>query len=162
MLLKFPNLHLLVSIYRNNIINSIFFLHFYLRLKFPSKGTTVVKGIKAMDADKPATPNSNIRYLIAASKSQAKYSLVMEEHGSAAIVLKEPLNFDGGDERFLLEVYAKDDGSPSRNASTIVDVRVKRDESRVLKFTSDVYHSQFKEHFPISVWSYSLFTFYEK
>lgn len=104
-----------------------------------------------MDADKPATPNSNVRYLVAASKAQAKFSLVMEENGSAAVVLKEPLNFDGGDEQFLLEVYAKDDGSPSRNTSTIVDVRVKRDESRVLKFTSDVYHSQFKEHFPISV-----------
>lgn len=104
-----------------------------------------------MDADKPTTPNSDVRYLIAASKSQAKYSLVMDENGSAAVVLKEPLNYDGGDEQFLLEVYAKDNGSPSRNASTIVDVRVKRDESRVLRFTSEVYHSQFKEHFPISV-----------
>jgi len=75
----------------------------------------------------------------------------MDANGSAAVVLKEPLNFDGGDDQFLLEVYAKDEGSPSRNASTVVDVRVKRDESRVLKFTSEVYHSQFKEHFPITV-----------
>lgn len=114
-------------------------------------GTTVVRGIKALDVDKPSTPNSEVRYLIAASRSQAKFSLVMDANGSAAVVLKEPLNFDGGDKQFLLEVYAKDEGSPSRNASTIVDVRVKRDESRVLKFTSEVYHSQFKEHFPITV-----------
>lgn len=92
-----------------------------------------------------------MRYLIAASKAQAKFSLVMEADGSAAVVLRESLNFDNGDERFLLEVYAKDEGSPSRNSSTIVDVQVKRDESRVLKFTSEVYHSQFKEHFPITV-----------
>jgi len=104
-----------------------------------------------LDADKPSTPNSEVRYLIAASKSQAKFSLVMDANGSAAVVLKEPLNFDSGDEQFLLEIYAKDEGSPSRNISTIVDVRVKRDESRVLKFTSEVYHSQFKEHFPITV-----------
>jgi len=95
-----------------------------------------------------------VRYLIAASKSQAKFSLVMDINGSAAVVLREPLNFDSGDERFLLEVYAKDEGSPSRNASTVVDVRVKRDETRVLQFTSEVYHSQFKEHFPILVYSY--------
>lgn len=113
-------------------------------------GTTVVRGIKALDADKPSTPNSEVRYLIAASKSQAKFSLVMDANGSAAVVLKEPLNFDSGDEQFLLEIYAKDEGSPSRNISTVVDVRVKRDESRVLKFTSEVYHSQFKEHFPIT------------
>lgn len=75
----------------------------------------------------------------------------MDANGSAAVVLKEPLNFDSGDEQFLLEIYAKDEGSPSRNISTVVDVRVKRDESRVLKFTSEVYHSQFKEHFPITV-----------
>lgn len=92
--------------------------------------------------------------MIAASKSQAKFSLVMDVNGSAAIVLRDPLNFDSGDERFLLEVYAKDEGSPSRNASAVVDVRVKRDESRVLRFTSEVYHSQFKEHFPILVFSY--------
>lgn len=122
-----------------------------LRVNFSPQGTTVVRGIMAVDADKPATPNSEVQYLIAASKSQAKFSLVMEANRSAAVVLREPLNFDAGDERFLLEVYAKDDGSPSRNASTVVDVRVKRDESRVLKFSSDVYHSQFKEHFPITV-----------
>jgi len=116
-----------------------------------------VRGIKALDADKPSTPNSEVRYLIAASKAQAKFSLVMDANGSAAVVLKEPLNFDGGDERFLLEVYAKDEGSPSRNASTVVDVRVKRDESRVLKFTSEVYHSQFKEHFPITVSDHGIF-----
>jgi len=75
----------------------------------------------------------------------------MDANGSAAVVLKESLNFDGGDKQFLLEVYAKDEGSPSRNASAVVDVRVKRDESRVLKFTNEVYHSQFKEHFPITV-----------
>lgn len=120
-----------------------------------------MRGIKALDADKPSTPNSEVRYLIAASKSQAKFALVMDANGSAAVLLKEPLNFDGGDERFLLEVYAKDEGSPSRNASTVVDVRVKRDESRVLRFTSEVYHSQFKEHFPITVRIlYVLFIFF--
>lgn len=107
--------------------------------------------MKAMDNDKPFTPNSDVRYLIAASKSQAKFSLVMDPEGFAVIVLKEPLNFDSGDRQFLLEVYAKDEGSPSRNTSTVVNVRVKRDESRVLKFSSEVYHSQFKEHFPITV-----------
>lgn len=111
----------------------------------------MVRGIQALDADKPFTPNSEVRYLIAASKSQAKFSLVMDANGSAALVLREPLNFDDGDERFLLELYAKDEGAPSRNASTMVDVRVKRDESRMLRFTSEVYHSQFKEHFPYSV-----------
>lgn len=114
-------------------------------------GTTVVRGIKALDADKPSTPNSEVQYLIAASKSQAKFSLVMDANGSAAVVLKEPLSYDTGDEQFLLEIFAKDDGSPSRNASAVVDVRVRRDESRVLRFTGEVYHSQFKEHFPITV-----------
>lgn len=104
-----------------------------------------------MDDDKPLTPNSEVRYLIAASKSQVKFSLVMDSNGSAAIVLREPLNFEGGDDKFLLDIYAKDEGSPPKNASTTVNVRVKRDESRVLRFTSDVYHSQFKEHFPITV-----------
>lgn len=89
--------------------------------------------------------------MIAASKSQAKFSLVMDANGSAAVVLRELLNYDTGDVQFPLEVYAKDDGSPSRNTSTVVEVRVKRDESRVLRFTGDVYHSQFKEHFPITV-----------
>lgn len=115
------------------------------------KGTTVVQGIKALDADKPFTQNSEVRYLIAASKSQEMFSLVMDANGSATLVLKELLNYDAGDDQFLLEVYARDEGSPSKNVSTVVDVRVKRDESRVLKFTSEVYHSQFKEHFPITV-----------
>lgn len=112
-----------------------------------------------MDVDKPFTPNSDVRYLIAASKSQAKFSLVMDANGSAAILLREPLNFDSGDERFSLDIYAKDEGSPSRNTSTLVDVRVKRDETRVLKFTSDVYHSQFKEHFPITVNKYDIYAY---
>lgn len=116
-----------------------------------AKGTTVVRDIKAFDADKPFTPNSDVQYLIAASKSQAKFSLVMDANGSSSIVLKEPLSLDSGDEHFLLEVYAKDGGLPPKNASTVVDIRVKRDESRVLKFTSEVYHSQFKEHFPLTV-----------
>jgi len=110
-----------------------------------------VRGIKALDADKPFTPNSEVRYLIAASKSQAMFSLVMDANGSATLVLKEPLDYDSGDEQFLLEVYAKDEGSPPKNTSTVIEVRVKRDESRVLKFTGEVYHSQFKEHFPITV-----------
>ncbi|XP_050427900.1 cadherin-89D [Adelges cooleyi] len=113
-------------------------------------GTTIVKNIRALDADKPSTPNSDVRYLIAASKSQAKFSLVMDADGSAAIILKESLNYDSGDDRFLLDIFAKDEGIPSRNTSTTVDVRVRRDESRVLKFTNEVYHSQFKEHFPIT------------
>ncbi|XP_050532304.1 cadherin-89D isoform X2 [Daktulosphaira vitifoliae] len=113
-------------------------------------GTTVVKNIRALDADKPFTPNSDVRYLIAASKYQAKFSLVMDADGSASIILKEPLSYDSGDEQFLLDIYAKDEGIPPKNTSTTVDVRIKRDESRMLKFTSEVYHGQFKEHFPIT------------
>lgn len=111
----------------------------------------MVRSIRAVDADKPFTPNSDVRYLIAASKSQAMFSLVLDGNGSAALVLRESLNYDAGDEQFALDVYAKDEGTPSRNVSTTVEIRVRRDESRVLKFSSDVYHGQFKEHYPATV-----------
>lgn len=73
--------------------NDIFFL-----------GLTIFRGIRAIDHDKPNTPNSDVQYAIVAGNERGKFAL--ESSHQAFLILRKSLDYDSGDRDFLLTVTA--------------------------------------------------------
>ncbi|KAL3277703.1 hypothetical protein HHI36_013048, partial [Cryptolaemus montrouzieri] len=67
-------------------------------------GLTLFRGVKAIDRDKPNTPNSDVQYALVAGNQDEKFSL--DNSHQAHLILKKPLDFDNGDREFLLTVSA--------------------------------------------------------
>lgn len=67
-------------------------------------GLTLFRGVKALDRDKPNTPNSDIQYALVAGNQDGKFAL--DNSHLAHLTLKKPLDFDTGDREFILTVSA--------------------------------------------------------
>lgn len=67
-------------------------------------GTTIFRGIRATDRDKPNTPNSEVQYSLIAGNERGKFAL--DSSHQAFLILKRPLDFDNGDREFLLTIAA--------------------------------------------------------
>lgn len=67
-------------------------------------GLTIFRGIRAIDRDKPNTPNSDVQYAIVAGNELGKFAL--ESSHQAFLILRKSLDFDNGDKEFLLTITA--------------------------------------------------------
>ncbi|XP_050667758.1 cadherin-89D [Leptidea sinapis] len=110
-------------------------------------GLTIFKHIRALDRDKPNTPNSDIHYSIIAGDEEGRFAL--ESSNKPALVLRKPLDFDSGDREFLLTLVASDSGSPPRSTNTTLLVIVQDNDDLPPKFTLDVYKTKIPEFYPL-------------
>lgn len=78
-------------------------------------GLTLFRGIRAIDRDKPNTPNSDVQFAIIAGNERGKFAL--ESSQQPDVLLRKSLDFDAGDREFLLTVAAS--VSPNKNVPTI-------------------------------------------
>lgn len=67
-------------------------------------GLTIFRGIKALDRDKPNTPNSDVQYAITAGNERGKFAL--DSSHQALLMLEKGLDYDNGDREFTLTITA--------------------------------------------------------
>ncbi|XP_041968077.1 cadherin-89D isoform X2 [Aricia agestis] len=109
-------------------------------------GLTIFKGIRAVDRDKPNTPNSDVQYSISAG-NDGRFAL--ESSHKPALLLAKPLDYDSGDKEFFLTVTASDRGSPPRSTNITVHIMVQDNDDLPPKFTRDVYRTRIPEFYPL-------------
>ncbi|XP_012259272.2 cadherin-89D isoform X2 [Athalia rosae] len=144
--------HLSVTVYVENVNN-----HSPLFLDAPYHATideltpvgrTIFRGIRAVDKDKPNTPNSEVHYAIVRGNEEGKFSL--EAGHRAELVLRKQLDYDAGDHEFTLTVMASDRGIPTKSSNTTVTVVVMDNDDMNPKFTRDVYRTKIYEFYPMT------------
>lgn len=67
-------------------------------------GLTLFRGIRAIDRDKPNTPNSDVQFAIVAGNERGKFAL--ESSHQPDVILRRTLDYDAGDRDFLLTITA--------------------------------------------------------
>lgn len=112
-------------------------------------GLTLFRGIHAIDRDKPNTPNSDVHYSIVGGNEQGKFAL--ESSHKAVLVLKKPLDYDSGDKEYSLKIMASDRGTPPKNSTVALLIKVSDNDDLNPQFTRDVYRTQITEFYPITV-----------
>lgn len=73
-------------------------------LFFIKLGLTIFRGIRAIDGDKPNTPNSDVQYAITAGNERGKFTL--DNSHQAFLLLRKQLDYDTGDREFALTITA--------------------------------------------------------
>ncbi|KAL1491992.1 hypothetical protein ABEB36_012502 [Hypothenemus hampei] len=111
-------------------------------------GLTVYRSIRAIDKDKPNTPNSDVQFAIVAGNERGKFAL--ESSHQPDIILRKTLDYDGGDRDFLLTITATDRGVPPRSANTTIKIKVNDNDDLPPKFTKGVYRTRIHEFYPIN------------
>ncbi|XP_014608938.1 PREDICTED: cadherin-89D [Polistes canadensis] len=110
-------------------------------------GATIFRGIRAIDGDKPNTPNSDIHYAIVKGNDQGKFSL--ESGHRTALILRKPLDYDNGDREFTLVITATDRGVPAKSNKTTVKITIIDNDDLDPKFSRDVYKTKIYEFYPM-------------
>ncbi|XP_065157447.1 cadherin-89D isoform X2 [Atheta coriaria] len=111
-------------------------------------GLTIFRGIKALDRDKPNTPNSDVQYAITAGNERGKFAL--DSSHQALLMLEKGLDYDNGDREFTLTITASDRGLPPRSTSTTIKIVVLDNDDLSPKFTKGVYRTRVTENYPIT------------
>ncbi|XP_066256989.1 cadherin-89D isoform X1 [Euwallacea similis] len=111
-------------------------------------GLTLFRGIRAIDRDKPNTPNSDVQFAIVAGNERGKFAL--ESSHQPDVILRRTLDFDAGDRDFVLTITATDRGSPPRNTNTTLQIKVNDNDDLPPKFTKGVYRTRIREFYPIT------------
>ncbi|XP_058813013.1 cadherin-89D isoform X2 [Topomyia yanbarensis] len=113
--------------------------------------TVVFNRIKAIDRDKPNTPNSDIEYSIAPKQLKSgDFPFRLESAQRPKLILQRPLDFDSGLHSMSVLVYAHDRGNPSRSANATVRVTIRDIDDLGPIFTRTIYRTKLKESFPIT------------
>ncbi|KAK9881180.1 hypothetical protein WA026_014528 [Henosepilachna vigintioctopunctata] len=110
-------------------------------------GLTLFRNVRAIDRDKPNTPNSDIQYALVAGNQDGKFAL--DNSHQAYLILKKPLDFDAGDREYFLTVSASDRGVPQKHANATIRVLVIDNDDLSPKFTKGVYRTKIPEFYPI-------------
>ncbi|CAG9765181.1 unnamed protein product [Ceutorhynchus assimilis] len=111
-------------------------------------GLTLYRGIRAIDRDKPNTPNSDVHFAIVAGNDRGKFAL--ENSHEPDVILRRALDYDGGDREFSLIITATDRGSPPRSTNTTLKIRINDNDDLPPKFTKGVYRTRIHEFYPIT------------
>ncbi|KAH1022570.1 hypothetical protein HUJ04_011952 [Dendroctonus ponderosae] len=111
-------------------------------------GLTLFRGIRAIDQDKPNTPNSDVQFAIIAGNERGKFAL--ESSQQPDVLLRKSLDFDAGDRDFLLTVAATDRGSPSKSSNATIRIKISDNDDLPPKFTKGVYRTRIHEFYPIT------------
>ncbi|GAB6027812.1 hypothetical protein CHUAL_002042 [Chamberlinius hualienensis] len=106
-------------------------------------GSTVFRGIKAIDGDQPKTENSRITYLIKNGNTRDTFSIPDRSQGH--LVLVRPLDYDEGSREFHLEIQAQDQGNPSLTVLTTVSIKIQDTDDQNPTFTQDLYQVRIRE-----------------
>ncbi|XP_053686645.1 cadherin-89D-like [Sabethes cyaneus] len=113
--------------------------------------TVVFNRIKAIDRDKPNTPNSDIEYAIAPKQLKSgDFPFRLESSKRPKLILQRPLDFDSGQRSLSVLVIANDRGNPPRSANATIRVTIRDVDDLGPMFTRPVYHTTLKESFPMT------------
>lgn len=108
--------------------------------------------IKAIDRDKPNTPNSDIEYAIAPKQIKSgDFPFRLESSQKPKLILQRPLDYDAGLHSMSVMVIASDRGNPPRTANATVRVTIRDVDDMPPIFTRAIYRTKLKESFPITV-----------
>lgn len=114
--------------------------------------TVVFNRIKAIDRDKPNTPNSDIEYAIAPKQIKSgDFPFRLESSQKPKLILQRPLDYDTGLHSMNVLVIASDRGNPPRTANATVRVTIRDVDDLSPIFTRAIYRTKLKESFPITV-----------
>ncbi|XP_030768238.1 cadherin-89D isoform X4 [Sitophilus oryzae] len=111
-------------------------------------GLAVFRNIKAVDRDKPNTPNSDVQFAIVSGNDRGKFAL--ENTHQPNLILRRALDYDAGDRTFILTISATDRGSPPRSSNATVTIQVNDNDDLPPKFTKGVYRTRIQEFYPIT------------
>ncbi|XP_055591238.1 cadherin-89D isoform X2 [Uranotaenia lowii] len=113
--------------------------------------TVVFNRIKAIDRDKPNTPNSDVEYAIAPwLLKSADFPFRLESAQRPKLILQRPLDYDSGLHSMSVLVMASDRGNPPRTANATVRVTIRDVDDQLPLFTRAVYRASLKESFPLT------------
>ncbi|XP_058450690.1 cadherin-89D isoform X2 [Malaya genurostris] len=113
--------------------------------------TVVFNRIKAIDRDKPNTPNSDIEYAIAPKQLKSgDFPFRLESSQRPKLILQRPLDFDSGLHSMNVLVIANDRGNPPRSANATIRVTIRDVDDLGPIFTRTVYRTRIQESFPIT------------
>ncbi|XP_050312281.1 cadherin-89D isoform X2 [Anthonomus grandis grandis] len=111
-------------------------------------GLTLYRGVRAIDRDKPNTPNSDVQFAIVGGNERGKFAL--DNSHQPDILLRKTLDFDAGDREFILTISATDRGNPPRSTNSTVTIKVNDNDDLPPKFTKGVYRTRIHEFYPIT------------
>ncbi|XP_055623219.1 cadherin-89D-like isoform X2 [Toxorhynchites rutilus septentrionalis] len=113
--------------------------------------TAVFNRIKAIDRDKPNTPNSDIEYAIAPKQLKSgDFPFRLESAQKPKLILQRPLDYDAGLHSMSVLVIATDRGNPPRSANATVRVTVRDVDDLAPIFTRAIYRTKLRESFPVT------------
>lgn len=108
-------------------------------------------GIKAVDRDKPNTPNSDIQYFIGQQTSDTKGGFFMlDSPHRPHVILKRSLDYDHGIRQFDLNIIARDRGVPPQQTNTTLSIFIDDVDDLPPVFTQEAYYTKVKEFFSIT------------
>lgn len=114
--------------------------------------TVVFNRIKAIDRDKPNTPNSDVEYAIAPKQIKSgDFPFRLESSQRPKLILQRPLDYDAGQHTMNVLVIATDRGNPPRTANATVRVTIRDVDDLPPIFTRAVYRTKMKESYPVTV-----------
>jgi hypothetical protein len=107
--------------------------------------------IKAIDRDKPNTPNSDVQYFLGQQTSDAKGGFFMlDSPHRPHVILKRSLDYDHGIRQFDLNIIARDRGIPPQQTNTSLSIFIDDVDDLPPMFTQEAYFTKVKEFFTIS------------
>ncbi|XP_058060753.1 cadherin-89D [Anopheles bellator] len=113
--------------------------------------TVVFNRIKAIDRDKPNTPNADIEYALAAKHMKSgDFPFRLEGSQQPALILQRPLDYDAGWRSMSVQIVASDRGNPPRTANTTIRVNLRDVDDLPPVFTRPAYRTRIKESFPLT------------
>ncbi|XP_053681028.1 cadherin-89D [Anopheles nili] len=113
--------------------------------------TVVFNRIKAIDRDKPNTPNSDLEYALAAKHMKSgDFPFRLEGSQRPSLVLQRPLDYDAGWRSMSVQIVASDRGNPPRSANATIRVNLRDVDDLPPIFTRAQYRTRIKESFPLT------------
>lgn len=114
--------------------------------------TVVFNRIKAIDRDKPNTPNSDLEYALAAKHMKSgDFPFRLEGSQRPSLVLQRALDYDAGWRSMSVQIVASDRGNPPRTANATIRVNLRDVDDLPPIFTRAQYRTRIKESFPLTV-----------
>uniref|UniRef100_A0A8W7PLQ8 Cadherin domain-containing protein n=1 Tax=Anopheles coluzzii TaxID=1518534 RepID=A0A8W7PLQ8_ANOCL len=113
--------------------------------------TVVFNRIKAIDRDKPNTPNSDLEYALAAKHMKSgDFPFRLEGSQRPSLVLQRALDYDAGWRSMSVQIVASDRGNPPRTANATIRVNLRDVDDLPPIFTRAQYRTRIKESFPLT------------
>ncbi|XP_063874721.1 cadherin-89D-like [Scylla paramamosain] len=107
-------------------------------------GLPILPAIGTSDADRPNTANSEVEVQIVKGNEESYFTLADRKRGT--VTLARSLDYDAGPKSFLLEVVAKDMGTPALSSSSTVKIVVLDADDLPPLFSHPRYYARLAEH----------------